>query len=336
MDLAIQKEGERLLADDIPSSARETSLPEEVLGAFRTGRKIRTNPYLAWLYQQCLAAAELGRGAREKADGEGGERQEELLHNLFTGDRSKLSFLEKQTYAKWKSTMEFEKVKHPRRHRRKVVLIQPISWEKSCHMPSGKDNDDYEETEGVEVGYGHTQISTAVLGLLQQFCGAFYAGMEIRLSRSLDLSDIPKLASRIHRTTNRRQFLVDDIINFLHQHKMKKCYCILGVTVVDLYPGPKWNFVLGQASLEKGCGVFSFGRYFNSSAACVHAGIAVDVPLAMPPGGGCDRKAKRAESEQMKNIWVLMRVSVLSIVISICGVSRTARSKLDPSYNYSD
>ena len=292
--------------EDRSRLARVSSLSEEVLEAFGSEKNIRVPVFksdLTWLYQQCLSAAAVGNQNAVKDE----KGKEGLLYKLFTGDRSKLCFLEKQTYAKWKSLMEFEKVKHPMRHRRKIVLIQPISWNK-CHYVStmGHDKDDSkEEGEKLEVAYSHTQISEAVLDLLRQFCGAFYSGMEIRLSPSLDLADIPKLTSRIHQRTNRRQFLVKDIVDFLCKRKLKKCFCILGVTVVDLYPGPEWNFVLGQACLDKGCGVFSFGRYFNSQV------MSVAKPLASPENvAGKKRETEALELEQMRNIWILMRVRV--------------------------
>jgi hypothetical protein len=217
------------------------------------------------------------------------------LYPFYTGDRAKLTILDKQTYKRWKSTMELERVKHPRRHRRRVVLIQPIT-----HL-----HGDVSLSE--EVGYKHTHISEAVLNLLKEFCAAFFSEMEIKLSPTVDLTEIPKLTSRIHKTTNRRQFLVDDIIDFLSTKRLRKAYCILGVTTVDLYPGPKWNFVLGQACMEKGSGVFSFGRFFNSA-----------VPL---DGGECGGEGETSEhregdevhveleKEQTRNLWVLMRVS---------------------------
>lgn len=36
---------------------------------------------------------------------------------------------------------------------------------------------------------------------------------------------------------------------------------MLAVTMTDLYPDPKWNYVFGMASLEDRVGVFSFARY---------------------------------------------------------------------------
>lgn len=247
-----------------------TALEEEIFGAFGLRRKesrreqFASNSDLLWLHQQCS----LGQ-----------------LYPLYTGDRSKLTILDKQTYRRWKSAMELERVKHPIRHRRRVVLIQPITHRYGS-TTSGEEE---------EVGYRHTFISEKVLNFLQGFCAAYFSEMEVKLAPSLDLSEIPRLTSRIHKTTNRRQFLVDDIIHFLSTRKLRKAYCILGVTVVDLYPGSDWNFVLGQACLEKGSGVFSFGRFFNSTVSSDGSGQGSKVQAEL-------------EEDQIGNLWVLMRV----------------------------
>jgi archaemetzincin len=36
----------------------------------------------------------------------------------------------------------------------------------------------------------------------------------------------------------------------------------LGVTLEDLYPDPKWNFVFGEATLEQRVGIYSLARFF--------------------------------------------------------------------------
>lgn len=37
--------------------------------------------------------------------------------------------------------------------------------------------------------------------------------------------------------------------------------CYLGVTMADLYPGPSWNYVFGEASYRDRVGIFSLARY---------------------------------------------------------------------------
>jgi archaemetzincin len=36
---------------------------------------------------------------------------------------------------------------------------------------------------------------------------------------------------------------------------------LLGITMADLYPGPDWNFVFGQADLRRGVGIYSLVRF---------------------------------------------------------------------------
>lgn len=43
-----------------------------------------------------------------------------------------------------------------------------------------------------------------------------------------------------------------DLLQFLWNKKPKDAFCIVGITMIDLYPRESWNFVFGQASLSKG------------------------------------------------------------------------------------
>ena len=52
-----------------------------------------------------------------------------------------------------------------------------------------------------------------------------------------------------------------DVLNFLRTKLPSDAFCILAVTMEDLYPDPTWNFVFGQASLTERIGVYSFARY---------------------------------------------------------------------------
>lgn len=38
-------------------------------------------------------------------------------------------------------------------------------------------------------------------------------------------------------------------------------FCMIGVSLTDLYPRDEWNFVFGLASIKERTGVFSFARY---------------------------------------------------------------------------
>ncbi|GAB1297004.1 Archaemetzincin-2 [Apodemus speciosus] len=50
------------------------------------------------------------------------------------------------------------------------------------------------------------------------------------------------------------------ILAFLKKNKPEDAFCIVGITMIDLYPRDSWNFVFGQASLSS-VGIFSFARY---------------------------------------------------------------------------
>ncbi|MFH1238944.1 MAG: archaemetzincin, partial [bacterium] len=39
-------------------------------------------------------------------------------------------------------------------------------------------------------------------------------------------------------------------------------FCYLGITMIDLYPNEKWNYVFGEASFRERVGVYSLVRYF--------------------------------------------------------------------------
>uniref|UniRef100_A0A4X1SSR4 Archaemetzincin-2 n=2 Tax=Sus scrofa TaxID=9823 RepID=A0A4X1SSR4_PIG len=54
---------------------------------------------------------------------------------------------------------------------------------------------------------------------------------------------------------------IGQILKFLKKRKPEDAFCVVGITMIDLYPRDSWNFVFGQASLTDGVGIFSFARY---------------------------------------------------------------------------
>uniref|UniRef100_A0A8C8ZSI3 Archaemetzincin-2 n=1 Tax=Prolemur simus TaxID=1328070 RepID=A0A8C8ZSI3_PROSS len=54
---------------------------------------------------------------------------------------------------------------------------------------------------------------------------------------------------------------IGDILKYLKKKKPEDAFCVVGITMIDLYPRDSWNFVFGQASLTDGVGIFSFARY---------------------------------------------------------------------------
>ncbi|XP_055017134.1 archaemetzincin-2 isoform X2 [Boleophthalmus pectinirostris] len=77
---------------------------------------------------------------------------------------------------------------------------------------------------------------------------------------------------RINSSSHNLQILTGDLLRFLENRKPKDAFCIVGITMIDLYPKDSWNFVFGQASLSSGMGIFSFARYDDNFYSRSYAG----------------------------------------------------------------
>lgn len=97
---------------------------------------------------------------------------------------------------------------------------------------------------------------------LRDFAAAYFA-MKVELMPAVELNSV-KLTTRINSFTQRKQILTDDVLTFLKTKLPGDAFCMLAVTMEDLYPDPSWNFVFGQASLRERVGVYSFARYMPS------------------------------------------------------------------------
>jgi archaemetzincin len=67
--------------------------------------------------------------------------------------------------------------------------------------------------------------------------------------------------SRINPYTKKPQLLTSDILGILKDRLPEDAFCLLAITMADLYPDESWNFVFGQASLRSRVAVYSFARY---------------------------------------------------------------------------
>ncbi|XP_053425444.1 archaemetzincin-2 isoform X2 [Nycticebus coucang] len=65
---------------------------------------------------------------------------------------------------------------------------------------------------------------------------------------------------------------IGHILKFLKKKKPEDAFCVVGITMIDLYPRDSWNFVFGQASLTDGVGIFSFARYGSDFYSFRHEG----------------------------------------------------------------
>ncbi|MFW5966898.1 MAG: archaemetzincin [Persicimonas sp.] len=86
----------------------------------------------------------------------------------------------------------------------------------------------------------------------------FLRRVEILPSVALSTLDVTE---RYNHQEGRRQLLTTDILKHLARRLPDDAFCLLGMSMYDLYPDPNWNFVFGQASLRNRVGVYSFARY---------------------------------------------------------------------------
>jgi archaemetzincin len=94
---------------------------------------------------------------------------------------------------------------------------------------------------------------------LREFAAAFFA-MHVKTLQATPL-DTSKFTTRHNPHTGNLQILTDDVLDFLKARLPADAFCVLAITMEDLYPEPSWNFVFGQASLRERVGVYSFARY---------------------------------------------------------------------------
>ncbi|XP_054610980.1 arylsulfatase G-like isoform X2 [Dunckerocampus dactyliophorus] len=106
---------------------------------------------------------------------------------------------------------------------------------------------------------------------LRQYCQAFFYGLPVCLLPAVSVAQTG-CSFRINHNTENLQLLTGDLLQFLWNRKPKDAFCVVGITMIDLYPRDSWNFVFGQASLTKGIGVFSFARYDDSFYTTSYAG----------------------------------------------------------------
>jgi archaemetzincin len=99
------------------------------------------------------------------------------------------------------------------------------------------------------------------LAALEQFT-ADYFQLPVRVLPQRALEDL-RLTTRRNPHTGQEQVLTDDLLAELRGTLPEDAYCLLGITMVDLYPGDEWNFVFGQALLHGRVGVYSFARHVS-------------------------------------------------------------------------
>ncbi|MEO8016230.1 MAG: archaemetzincin [Pseudomonadota bacterium] len=105
-----------------------------------------------------------------------------------------------------------------------------------------------------------------VLGVVRDFLQAFF-GLSLVMDPPVSLDEIPAEAQRMEELPTLRQLLTTHLLStLLVRRRQARDAAVLGITAVDLWPGPGWNFVFGQASLRERVGVWSMARNGDADA----------------------------------------------------------------------
>lgn len=137
----------------------------------------------------------------------------------------------------------------------------------SEHEEEGQSFDEYVISNPNKVSMHRNVIYILPLGeftdlsikTLHDYVGRFFQTTTIvRPAYNLSNTDF---SPRINQQTFNKQILTKDILAFLPTVLPADAYCLIAVTMVDLYPEPAWNFVFGMATLNARVGVFSLARY---------------------------------------------------------------------------
>lgn len=129
-----------------------------------------------------------------------------------------------------------------------------------------KSKDRNEVTEDRKIIYmliADDKIDDEFQGKLVKYCRAFYTGIEVRLIQNdgEEFMKKYKIQSRKNRDTKEIQYNAEQILEKSIPLVPKDAYCMLTVTMHDIYPEQSWNYVFGLAELTERTGVFSFKRY---------------------------------------------------------------------------
>jgi len=165
-----------------------------------------------------------------------------VLQRAFTPDKNSFDLIPEPKPGDWLAvhnetgqTFDEFKASQPNRPtaHQQIICLQPLGSFAPEHSPSDEK--------------------------LREFAAAFFA-MEVKVLPPIKI-DGSIFVTRRNPFTNNPQILTGNVLDFLKAHIPPDAFCILAITMEDLYPEPSWNFVFGQASVRERVGVYSFARY---------------------------------------------------------------------------
>ncbi|XP_038619120.1 LOW QUALITY PROTEIN: archaemetzincin-1 [Tachyglossus aculeatus] len=103
-------------------------------------------------------------------------------------------------------------------------------------------------------------LGSSLLGCLRSCVESFFLGLHVKCLPSIPVSSIP-CCFRHNRDSDRIQLHADGILTFLKNNKPMDALCVLGLTLIDLYPCEAWSFTFGKFLPGQEVGVCSFARF---------------------------------------------------------------------------
>ena len=137
---------------------------------------------------------------------------------------------------------------------KRTIYILPLGEFTATGKTSGKTK---------EAGSKVDTVGKVFLHDLETYTQLFFPGMIVKVLKEIPVSEL-KCRSRHHMVDDgvtREQLMIPGIFEYMKSILPRDAYCMLAVTMIDLYPNEDWNFVFGQATLLEGIGVFSFARH---------------------------------------------------------------------------
>lgn len=97
------------------------------------------------------------------------------------------------------------------------------------------------------------------LDKLREFTETYFT-LETKLLPTLTIA-ADQVTTRVREGTERPQWLAADILQILEPQLPPDAYCLLGITLTDLFSHTTPTYVFGQATVKNRTGVFSFARF---------------------------------------------------------------------------
>ncbi|XP_068940873.1 archaemetzincin-1 isoform X1 [Petaurus breviceps papuanus] len=103
-------------------------------------------------------------------------------------------------------------------------------------------------------------VGSSLLDCLRAFVESFFLGLRVKCLPSVPISSI-HCCFRHNRDSDKIQLHADSILTFLKNNKPMDALCVLGLTLMDLYPCETWSFTFGKSLPGQEVGVCSFARF---------------------------------------------------------------------------